>query len=149
MKQLEEIIGECKNPYLELHKHRKCLGQADLEEEMKKVTVVEGEGVMLRDPKSKYEYRRTETMLKVKEFHDDEATVIGHEKGTGKNEGVMGAIVCRNKAGIEFKVGSGFTDAERRKPPKKGSVITYRYFELNKKSQKPRFPTYVRPFAGM
>ena len=80
---------------------------------------------MLRDPKSHYEYRRVDTMLKVKEFHDDEARVTGWEKGSGRCENMMGALCCKNKDGVDFKIGSGFTDKQRMNPPKKGTVITY------------------------
>jgi DNA ligase-1 len=37
-----------------------------------------GEGVMIKDPKSKYERKRSYVLLKVKRFEDAEATVIGH-----------------------------------------------------------------------
>ena len=39
-------------------------------------------------------------MLKVKEFHDDEAVVIGKENGSGRCENMMGALVCKNKDGV-------------------------------------------------
>ena len=146
LKVLEEKLK--KSDYLELHKHEVCKGEEHLQKEMKRVLALGGEGMMVRDPKSKYEHRRTKTMLKVKEFHDDEATVIGHEKGTGRLEKLMGAIVVKNKSGKQFKIGSGFTDKERAKPPKKGTVVTYRYFELTKDGI-PRFPTYMRIHPGM
>jgi len=38
---------------------------------------------------------------------------------------MMGALICKTKEGVEFKVGSGFTDKERRKPPKIGTKVTY------------------------
>ena len=94
---MEVILKDSKNKYVKLHKHEICKGQEHLEEEMKRITGMKGEGVMLRDPKSKYEYRRVETMLKVKEFIDDEATVIGKEFGSGRCENMMGALVCKNK----------------------------------------------------
>ena len=37
-----------------------------------------GEGVMLRDPNSSYERKRSNSLLKVKRFEDTEATVVGH-----------------------------------------------------------------------
>ena len=43
-------------------------------------------------------------------------------------------------------MGSGLTDADRGRPPKIGSKITYKYQEFNKDSGKPRFPTYLRVF---
>lgn len=148
LKVLEQKLSEVDSDYLELHKHEKCKDEEHLQKEMKRVVALGGEGMMIRDPKSIYEHRRVKTMLKVKEFHDDEATVIGSEKGTGRLERLMGALVVKNKAGKTFKVGSGFTDKERAKPPKKGTVITYRYFELTKDGV-PRFPTYMRNHPGM
>lgn len=148
LKVLEETLSKIDSPYIKLHKHEVCKNPEHLEKEMKRITGLGGEGVMLRDPKSKYEHRRVKTMLKVKEFHDDEATVVGQEKGTGRLENLMGAIVVKNKAGKTFKVGSGFTDKERANPPKKGTVITYRYFELTKDGI-PRFPTFMRVHPGM
>ena len=66
---------------------------------------------MLRRPGCFYEHRRSRSLLKVKKFHDAEAVVIGYEGGTGKNQGLVGALKVRNKEGVEFKVGSGLTDA--------------------------------------
>jgi DNA ligase-1 len=47
---------------------------------------------MLKDPDSKYEGRRSMSLLKVKRFEDAEATVIGHLKGTGRCSAMCGAI---------------------------------------------------------
>ena len=52
--------------------------------------------MMLRDPKSQYENRRSKTLLKVKTFHDDEAKVIGHEAGEGRCVGMVGSLRVRN-----------------------------------------------------
>ena len=71
-----------------------------------------------------------------------QAVVIGYEKGKGRNASVMGAVVCRMECGKTFKVGTGFTDAQRKSPPKKGSIITYRFQEYTN-SGSPRFPSYV------
>ena len=82
-------------------------------------------------------------LLKVKNFFDEEALVIGHEKGSGRLQNTMGHLVVKTPDGRQFSVGSGFSDKERHKPPKVGAVITYRYQELTSKSNKPRFPVYV------
>ncbi len=103
---------------------------------------------MLRDPNSMYENRRSSSLLKVKTFHDDEAVVLGYKEGTGRCYGMVGALKVRNTHGVEFEVGSGLTDELRRKPPKKGSKITYKYQEFNKDSGKPRFPTFLRKHDG-
>jgi len=49
-------------------------------------------------------------VLKVKRFYDAEAEVIGIEPGKNRLTGYMGALICKNKEGAVFKVGSGFTD---------------------------------------
>lgn len=46
---------------------------------MKKVLEKEGEGLMLRVPDSLYERKRSNTLLKVKVFLDEEATIIGKD----------------------------------------------------------------------
>ena len=51
---------------------------------MDRVLKMSGEGIMLKDPESKYERRRSEKLLKVKKFDDSEAIVIGHQRGTGR-----------------------------------------------------------------
>ena len=87
-------------------------------------------------------------MLKVKRFEDAEATVIGHQKGTGRCTGMLGALEVREKDGTEFKIGSGFDDAQRRKPPKIGTVVTFK-FQGRSNNGVPRFPIYLRNHPGM
>ncbi len=102
-----------------------------------------GEGLMLRQPGSKYEHGRSATLLKVKTFHDADAKVIGHEPGRGKHKGRLGALLVELANGTRFAVGTGFSDAERAAPPLVGSIITFRYQELSEAGV-PRFPSFVR-----
>jgi hypothetical protein len=39
----------------------------------------------------------------------------------------MSAILCKNSAGTEFKIGGGFDLEWRRNPPKRGTKVTYKY----------------------
>lgn len=121
----------------------KCTGTEHVLEELAKVESRGVEGLMLRAPNSMYESGRSSTLLKVKTFFDAEAFVIGIEPGKGKHKGRMGALICETNEGVEFKVGSGFTDKERENPPKIRDVITYKYQELTKTGV-PRFPTFWR-----
>jgi DNA ligase 1 len=77
---------------------------------MDKVVAKKGEGMMIRDPNSLYEGKRTDKLLKVKKFDDAEAVVVGHQKGTGRCSNMLGALEMRADNGIEFKIGSGFND---------------------------------------
>ena len=107
------------------------------------VLELNGEGLMLRKADDKYHYKRSATLLKVKQFHDAEAIVIAHNTGKGKNEGLCGALLCKMPSGQTFKCGSGMNTENRKNPPRLGTTITYRYFEVTG-SGKPRFPTFVR-----
>lgn len=129
-------------PFARCHEQELCKNRAHLDDELKRVQAQEGEGLMLRRAESLYEARRSNSLLKVKTFQDEEAVVLGHELGKGRNSDVTGALRCRNRAGIQFSVGTGLSDAQRATPPKVGEIITYRFFELTK-DNKPRFPSFV------
>ena len=131
-----------KAKFASLHDHQLCRGVAHLREELARVEGLGGEGLMLREPGSKYEGGRSSTLLKVKSFKDDEAVVIGHEKGKGKHAGRLGAVTARLANGKVFSVGTGFSDRERQNPPPIGSLITFRYQELSDAGI-PRFPSYI------
>jgi DNA ligase 1 len=119
-----------------------CAGVDHLKEYLAGITSNGGEGVMLRQPGSKYEAGRSRTLLKVKNFKDEEATVVAHLGGRGKHKGRLGAVEVELTNGKKFRIGTGFSDAERFDPPPIGSVITFRYQELTEGGI-PRFPAYV------
>jgi DNA ligase 1 len=60
----------------------------------------------------------------------------------------MSAILCRNSAGVEFKIGGGFDLNWREHPPKVGSKVTYKYQNLTNLG-KPRFPIFLRMYEGI
>jgi DNA ligase-1 len=67
--------------------------------------------------------------------------VIGHQPGTGRHKGRLGAILVRLASGKEFAIGTGFSDKERERPPAVGSTVTFKYQELSDGGV-PRFPSY-------
>ena len=74
------------------------------------------EGVMIKDVDAPYECKRSHHMLKAKPFIEVTLNVMAIEEGTGRNEGRLGAFVCRGTDGdktIQVNVGSGFSDAQR------------------------------------
>ena len=76
-------------------------------DELNRVIALGGEGVMLKHPTNPYTAGRNGNLLKVKRFHDAEAEVIGKEDGKGKLTGRLGALICQDKQGRRFKVGTG------------------------------------------
>jgi DNA ligase-1 len=122
--------------------HERCGNLEALRAELKRVEALGGEGLMLRQPGSKYVAGRSTTLLKVKTFHDAEATVTGHQAGAGRHKGRMGALLVRLPDGTDFAIGTGFSDRERENPPGIGATVTFRYQELSDAGV-PRFPSWV------
>ncbi len=60
------------------------------------------EGSMYRTPSGKYKGTRSWDLMKFKDFHDDEATIIGYEIGQGKREGTLGKFIMQDDEGVEF-----------------------------------------------
>jgi DNA ligase-1 len=108
---LEKKLAEKPNEVVRMLKQTVCNDKDHLGILMDKILGFKGEGVMLKDPESLYEGRRSLSLLKVKKFEDAEAVVIAHNKGTGRCANMCGAIQVREKDGTEFKIGSGFDDA--------------------------------------
>jgi DNA ligase-1 len=147
LRHVGDLLRKLALPYAAAHAHECCRGLDHLRVELARVEALGGEGLMLRQPGSKYEVGRSTTLLKVKSFQDAEARVVGHEPGKGKHKGRLGALMVEMANGKRFAVGTGFSDAQRASPPPVGSTITFRYQELSEGGI-PRFPSFVRTVAG-
>ena len=60
------------------------------------------EGSIYRTTYGKYKGTRSWDLMKFKDFHDDEATIIGYEIGKGKREGTLGKFIMQDDEGNEF-----------------------------------------------
>lgn len=116
---------------------------AELQRRLASVVQAGGEGLMLHEADAAYVTGRNAALLKLKPQDDDEARVLAQLPGSGRLNGMMGALRVRNSAGQEFQIGSGFSDAQRRSPPAVGSWVTYRYRGLTNTGL-PRFATFLR-----
>lgn len=149
------------------------IGNAEALREYERVSLSQGfEGVMIRSMGGGYKYGRSTLkeglLLKLKRFSDNEATVIGVEclmqnkNIAGVNElgyierstdargmvpvDALGALIVRRADGVEFKIGSGFTESQRynlwqNRDEIIGKMVTYKHFEVGAKD-KPRFPIF-------
>lgn len=86
-------------------------------EHLQSVVSSGGEGLMINIGDRLYEHKRTDGLLKVKETYTMDMEVIDLFEGTGKNEGAVGALLCRSKDAqgnvYECRVGSGLSDYQR------------------------------------
>lgn len=102
------------------------------------------EGIVLKNIDSSYLRKRSREWCKIKMVHTTDVHVIGFEMGNGKYSNVLGKMLCLSENGVEFGVGSGFTDQEREYYMSNlPDVIEVKYQELTKDGA-PRFPIFVR-----
>ena len=122
----------------------------DLEEYYKKYIENGAEGVIIREPNSLYECKRSKLMLKMKITNDNEAHVLEYQLGTeGKYKGLLGSLKCKLENGKVFNIGTGFSDIMRKEYNMKdsihyiplGSKINFAFMELTKEGI-PRHPVY-------
>ena len=135
------VVKETK--YIKIIKQIKVKNKEHLKQFLKSIEAKGGEGVVVRDGSLSYYTGRTNKALKVKSYIDDECKVISHSNGNGKYKDKLGSLTCKMKSGKIIKIGSGFSDAQRKNPPKINAIITFKYYGLTSKGN-PRFPIFLR-----
>lgn len=143
LQRLEVIIKEINWPFVRLVKQEKIASHELLMHRLDEVVAAGGEGLMLHLGSSTYKNYRSDDLLKLKKHSDAEAVVIRHIDGKGKYKGLMGSVLVETDDGKQFKIGSGFSDAERRNPPAIGATITFKYFGFTNNGI-PRFASFLR-----
>ncbi len=137
------LVNAAHNPYLKQVPQFKVANHAALKCTLDAVVAQHGEGLMLHRADALYVTGRNQVLLKLKPLLDAEAKVIAYIPGKGKYQGKMGALLVETPQGIRFKLGTGFKDAERAKPPPIGSQVTYTYRDVSKHG-KPKFARFLR-----
>lgn len=138
-----QLVEELNLPHIKAVKQHSFNSLQSLTSYFKGVTTQGAEGVMLHLASAKYKSGRSDALLKLKPYLDAEAVVIEHLPGKGKYQGMLGAIKVKTSDGQEFKIGTGFSDVQRKSPPLIGSTVTYRYHGLTKNGL-PRFASFLR-----
>ncbi len=143
LKRLEEIVADINAPHIKLVAQFKVSNHEGLIKKLDDVVERGGEGLMLHLASSVYKSGRSDDLLKLKKHFDAEAVVINYIPGKGKYKGLLGSMLVETADKKSFKIGTGFSDRERKNPPAIGSIITYKYFGLTNKGI-PRFASFVR-----
>ena len=147
---LEKLIDDIKSKYpsakIQLTKQIEIKNEEHMNKLYCELIRKGAEGLILKNPNSLYEPKRSKQMLKYKVHNDAEGIVIGHNPGTGRLEGTLGSLEIEvldqngKLSGIITSVGTGFTDKERTLDPDseyfipKGTIINFRYMEMAKDS---------------
>ena len=103
------------------------------------VTSRGGEGVMINVGDAKYQQKRTDVLLKYKDVFSMDMRVVGLTEGTGKNEGLVGALECVAEGDgkkYQCSVGSGLTDWMRTNWANDsrgiiGKIVEVEYFSIS------------------
>ena len=140
---LRTLLRGLESPYIALLEQDKIADKAALMQRLERIVAEGGEGLMLHLGSAPYRGVRSDDLLKLKRYDDAEARVIAHLPGSGKYRGALGALLVEMPSGLRFKIGSGFSDAQRRDPPPLGSTISYRYTGLSERGV-PRFASFLR-----
>lgn len=141
--QLKKIIADINAPHIQWVEQFKVASHEALAEMLDAVVAQGAEGLMLHRGSSQYQNGRSDDLLKLKKYSDAEAVVIGYLPGKGKYQGMLGSLEVETADKKRFKIGSGFSDAERKSPPAIGAIITYKYFGLTANGI-PRFASFMR-----
>ena len=141
--RIREIVDNAKWPQLVAVEQFRVVDRAALKRKLDQVVNGGAEGLMLHLADATYVTGRSDVLLKLKLLQDTEAKVVEHLPGKGKYVGQMGALRLEMPDGRRFNIGTGFSDAIRKKPPLIGTNITYTYRGLTNKGT-PRFASYLR-----
>lgn len=103
------------------------------------------EGIILKDLSGVWEDKRVKTQVKFKAELDCDLKVVGIQPGTGKYEGLVGALLCESADGIiKVDVGSGLSDFDRKEftknsPVGKIAAVVYNARIKNKQGEESLF----------
>jgi DNA ligase 1 len=139
----QHLVSELNQTWLQAVPQWRVDSHAALRAQLNARVKAGAEGLMLHLADAPYRSGRSDDLLKVKLHADAEARVVAHVPGQGKHVGRLGALLVETPEGMQFKLGTGFTDAQRASPPPVGAQVTYRYRGLND-SGMPRFASFWR-----
>lgn len=142
LETLRHLVETARVPWLKTVEQFHIGSREALQARLDSVVAAGGEGLMLHRADAAYTAGRSDDLLKLKPYLDREARVIAQYPGKGRNEGRMGSLLVEDED-RQFRIGTGFTDAQRDHPPPVGSLVTYRYRGLTAKGL-PRFPSFLR-----
>jgi DNA ligase 1 len=141
--ELKALVLKTNWPQLQWVEQFKLPNEKVLQAKLKEITAQGGEGLMLHKADAPVTAGRSQVLLKLKPVSDAEGIVLAHIPGKGKFAGMLGALQIKTEDGHTVKIGTGFTDEQRKNPPAIGSTITYSYRDTTP-SGKPRFAAFLR-----
>jgi DNA ligase-1 len=142
LKVLQDYLKTQPNTPIKIIKQYPVTHQNQVKQFLRDIVHKGGEGVVVRNPATVYQTGRLSSALKVKKYLDTECVVVAILPGKGKYTNKMGSLLCSVKDGEMVKLGTGFTDNQRKNPPAIGTSVTFKYYGLTKKG-KFKYPVFL------
>jgi len=141
--QIAALVAQTGVPWLQVVEQSGVADRKALLQLLQSTVQAGGEGLVLHRSDALWMPGRSEAVRKLKPQPDDDARVVAHIAGKGRNAGRMGALLLEMPDGARFALGTGFPDALRDAPPDIGSMVTYRYRDRTPKGL-PKFASFLR-----
>jgi DNA ligase 1 len=148
VERLNALARTTPSPVLSIVPQLRLADAAALRRHLLAVVRAGGEGLMLHRADAYWAPGRGDALLKLKPMQDAEAMVVGHVAGRGRHAGRLGALRVRTGAGVEFSLGTGFSDVQREDPPAPGTRVTYTFRGVTLAGV-PRFASFLRVCDGV
>lgn len=141
--RLNAVVQQINQPWVKVVHQQRVSSAEALQVLLRAMVKAGGEGLVLHRADALWAPGRSDALFKLKPAPDDDARVVAQLPGKGKYAGRMGALLLEMSDGRRFALGSGFTDAQRDKPPPVGALVTYRYRSQTANGL-PRFASFLR-----
>lgn len=112
---VENIVGYVDTPHIQMVESRFCNTTQEVIDHFVEARAKGMEGTVIKSPKLKWKDGKVKDGLKLKNEFECEMKIIGFQEHS-KKSGQIGAIFVESEDGmVKCKVGSGLTDAQRKK----------------------------------
>lgn len=150
--KLKEIIDAANTPVLTLALTWIARTPAQVNEVYMDTISQNLEGLILKSPTHLYSFKRSADWVKLKEVKTADLLCVDWAPGTGKYEGMIGALVCEGVVEgkqVLVSIGSGLTDADRADHPSDylSNIIEVKYNSVIQDSKTGRWSLFLPRFV--
>jgi len=137
---------------LELAVTNEAHNKEAVEELYEEVIAQNYEGLILKRADHLYTFKRSKDWVKLKEIKTADLKCVGVQEGTGKYEGMIGALMCEGMVEGKFvtvNVGSGLSDVQRSLDDIQyiGETIEVKYNSVIRDSVTNQFSLFLPRYA--
>jgi len=112
-KKYNDMVDVLTHKQIHAVKHIPVKSKKHLNDTFEKALIAGYEGLVIKPRTHLYTPKRSWDWMKLKAEHSEDLPVVGFFEGEGKYEGMLGGVIVERKGGVNVRVGSGFSDAER------------------------------------